>query len=49
MFRYFCLRIESFEDCEIKNIILRMVSLLEIEKSDDVKKNWEKVFHQILG
>ena len=49
MFKLFCMAIKSFTDAEIKNIIAGMVFLLEIDKSDDVKENWKKVFNKILG
>ena len=49
MFRLFCGAIELFTDAGIKNIIARLVYRLEIDKSDDVKENWKKVFHKVFG
>ena len=49
MFIIFCRVIRLFKDAEIKNIIAGLVFLLEIDKSDDVRENWKKVFNEILG
>ena len=49
MFILFCRAISTFNDAQIKNIIEGMAFLLEIDKSDDVKENWKKVFNEILG
>ena len=49
MFIIFCRVIRLFKDAEIKNIIAGLVFLLEIDKSDDLRENWKKVFNEILG
>ena len=49
MFTLFCWAIKSFTDAGIENIIAGLVFLLEIDKSDDVRENWKKVFNEILG
>ena len=49
MFILFCWAIKLFTDAGIENIITGLVYRLEIDKSDDVKENWKKVFHKMLG
>ena len=49
MFKLFCGAMKSFKDAEIENIIKGLVYRLEIDKEDDMKENWKKVFHKIMG
>ena len=48
MFRKFCETMKVFTDAEIENIILKLVSVLELKKSEDMKENWKQVFDTIL-